>query len=571
MADFINTQNSFAKGEVAPEFYAKSNIDGLSKLENMDVLSGGGLKRRPGLKYLSDLSSSARLIPFSVSETENYLLVLTDGHILVFNDSIKVRDLIAPWAYSDIDKLQYAQRFGTMIFVHPDYKPQILKKTSDSFEISAFQFSINEENMDVNIPFMKFDDASDIKITVSSNNQGNNYATFTTDKDFWVPEDIDTKILMLDKQWSITEYKDSKNVIAYVNGPYSVPDSPVSDWRESAFSTKRGWPCSITFHQDRLVFGGSRSWSSGVWLSQVGRHNNFSVGTGLDDEAIFITLLSQQRQQICTVVSSDNLQILTTDGEWAISSKPLTPSAVDIKQHTSVGSVATRYLPPQKIEGATVFISGSKKDIRELSLDELSENYNADDLCALSKHLMQNPIDIAYNEEKKKLYVVMESGLMAVLNQNSALGVSAWGRYKTAGEFKSVAVINGETYVVVKRGEKVQLEKFSESELSDSGSYGFSFTAAALPFKASGHNASKIRIRKISARLLDTKTLFINNYRVALPNEIYEDSCSGYSGDVDISLLGTERNCMTSPWTISSTDNLPATVLSVTIYGYYVV
>ena len=523
MADFINTQNSFAKGEVAPEFYAKSNIDGLSKLENMDVLSGGGLKRRPGLKYLSDLSSSARLIPFSVSETENYLLVLTDGHILVFNDSIKVRDLIAPWAYSDIDKLQYAQRFGTMIFVHPDYKPQILKKTSDSFEISAFQFSINEENMDVNIPFMKFDDASDIKITVSSNNQGNNYATFTTDKDFWVPEDIDTKILMLDKQWSITEYKDSKNVIAYVNGPYSVPDSPVSDWRESAFSTKRGWPCSITFHQDRLVFGGSRSWSSGVWL------------------------------------------------EWAISSKPLTPSAVDIKQHTSVGSVATRYLPPQKIEGATVFISGSKKDIRELSLDELSENYNADDLCALSKHLMQNPIDIAYNEEKKKLYVVMESGLMAVLNQNSALGVSAWGRYKTAGEFKSVAVINGETYVVVKRGEKVQLEKFSESELSDSGSYGFSFTAAALPFKASGHNASKIRIRKISARLLDTKTLFINNYRVALPNEIYEDSCSGYSGDVDISLLGTERNCMTSPWTISSTDNLPATVLSVTIYGYYVV
>ena len=511
------------------------------------------------------------MIPFSVSETENYLLVLTDGHILVFNDSIKVRDLIAPWAYSDIDKLQYAQRFGTMIFVHPDYKPQILKKTSDSFEISAFQFSINEENMDVNIPFMKFDDASDIKITVSSNNQGNNYATFTTDKDFWVPEDIDTKILMLDKQWSITEYKDSKNVIAYVNGPYSVPDSPVSDWRESAFSTKRGWPCSITFHQDRLVFGGSRSWSSGVWLSQVGRHNNFSVGTGLDDEAIFITLLSQQRQQICTVVSSDNLQILTTDGEWAISSKPLTPSAVDIKQHTSVGSVATRYLPPQKIEGATVFISGSKKDIRELSLDELSENYNADDLCALSKHLMQNPIDIAYNEEKKKLYVVMESGLMAVLNQNSALGVSAWGRYKTAGEFKSVAVINGETYVVVKRGEKVQLEKFSESELSDSGSYGFSFTAAALPFKASGHNASKIRIRKISARLLDTKTLFINNYRVALPNEIYEDSCSGYSGDVDISLLGTERNCMTSPWTISSTDNLPATVLSVTIYGYYVV
>ena len=84
----------------------------------------------------------------------------------------------------------------------------------------------------------------------------------------------------------------------------------------------------------RLVFGGSRDYPSGVWLSGVGRHNDFDVGTGLDDQAIFITLLSRQRQQICTVVSSDNLQILTTVGEWAIANKPLTPSSVDIKQHT---------------------------------------------------------------------------------------------------------------------------------------------------------------------------------------------------------------------------------------------
>lgn len=571
MGDFINTQNSFARGEVAPEFYAKSNIDGLSKLENMDVLSGGGLKRRPGLKHIADLSSGARLIPFSVSETENYLLVLTNGHILIFNGDTQVKDLIAPWAYSAVDKLQYAQRFGTMIFVHPDYRPQILKKTQTSFEISPFQFSRNNDNMDVNIPFMKFDDAEDITITISLNEQGNNYATFTTNKDFWTQADVDTKILMLDKQWGIIEYIDAKHVVAYVNASYSVPANPVSDWRESTFSTKRGWPCSITFHQDRLVFGGSRSWPSGVWLSQVGRHNNFSVGTGLDDEAIFITLLSQQRQQICTVVSSDNLQILTTDGEWAISSKPLTPSVVDIKQHTSVGSLATRYLPPQKIEGATVFISGSKKDIRELSLDELGENYNANDLCTLAKHLMQNPVDIAYNEEKKQLFVVMESGVMAVLNQNSALGISAWGTYKTQGAFKSVAVINGETFVLVDRESTIMLEKFSDDELVDSDDYDFSFIASALPFKASGHNASKIRIRKISARLLDTKTLFINNHRVTLPNEVYEDSSGGYTGDVDISLLGTERNCITSPWTISSTDNLPATVLSVTIYGYYTV
>lgn len=571
MGDFIKTQNTFADGEVAPEFYARDNINGLSKLENMYVLAGGGLSRRPGLEHVADLNSAARLIAFSVSENENYLLALTDEHILIFSDGQEIEDIISPWDAGDLSKIQYAQRFGTIIFVHPDYQPYTLKKSDDEFILSAFNFAVNESDMTVYIPFMRFDDTENLKITVLSNSAGSNYATFKTDEDFWTPDDVEGIFLLLEKQWKITEYVNAKEVKAFVNGTYTVPSAPVSDWREAAFSKKRGWPCSITFHQDRLVFGGSRSWPSGVWLSQVGRHNNFNVGTGLDDEAIFITLLSQQRQQICTVVSSDNLQILTSTGEWAISSKPLTPSVVDIKQHTSVGSVASRYLPPQKIEGSTVFISSSKKDIRELSLDQLGENYNATDLCALSKHLMQDPIDLSYNEEMRQLFVVMNSGDMAVLNKNSALGISAWGTYKTQGTFKSVATVQGETFVVVIRNENAFLEKFSESALQDVDEYGFSFTASALPVRASGHNANKLRLRKISARVLNTKTLFINEVRADLPNEIYNETSDGYSGDVSINLLGCQRNCINAPWTIKSSEQLPATVLSVSMYGYYLV
>ena len=571
MGDFIKTQNSFADGEVAEEFYARDNINGLSKLENMYVLSGGGLARRPGLEVVTNLNSNARLIAFSVSENENYVLALKEGHILIVSNGEVIKDLIAPWTFQDLKNLQYAQRFGTMIFVHPDHKPYTLQKNGDDFTLSEFSFARNDSDMTVKIPFMKFDDAKDIVITVTSNDSGNNYATFTTNKNFWTQDDVNNRLLLLGKQWVISEYIDAKVVKAYVNGTYTLPSSPVSDWLEAAFSQKRGWPCSITFHQNRLVFGGAKSWPSGVWLSQVGKHNDFDVGTGLDDEAIFITLLSQKRQQICTVVSSDNLQILTSDGEWAISSKPLTPSVVDIKQHTSVGSVATIYLPPQKIEGATVFISNSKKDIRELSLDQLSENYNATDLCALSKHLMQNPVDMSYNESKRQLFVVMESGYMAVLNQNSALGISAWCTYKTQGNFKSVVTINGDTFVVVDRNNSFSIEKFSDATLNDANKYGFSFTASALPLRASGHNAGFIRLRKISARVVNTKTLFINDVRADLPNEIYKDGSAGYSGDVSINLLGCQRNCITAPWCIKSSEQLPAKILSISMYGYYLV
>ena len=571
MTDFIKTQNSFADGEVSPEFYACDNLNGLSYLENMDVIAGGGLRRRRGLATVDTLTSSARLIPFSVSETENYILALTDGHMLIYDGATVICDLLFEWDFDDYPKIQYAQRNGTMIFVHPKYQPCILQMGSVNFELVPFEFKRNDSDMTLNMPFMKFDDAATINITVTANSAGNNTATFTTNKAFWTQNSVGGYLLLLNNQWRITEYVSPTVVYAYTNSQYNLPSDPVTDWYESAFSDRRGWPCSVTYHQDRLIFGGTPSWPSGIWASRVGQYNNFNVGTGLDDESIFVTLLSQQRQQICTLVSSDNLQILTNSGEWAISSKPLTPSSIEIKQHTSVGSVATRYLPPQKIEGATVFISATEQDIRELTLDALGENYNARDLCTQAKHLMNTPTDISYNENTRQLFVVMTDGNMAVLNQNSALGISAWARYKTDGTFKSVATIAGKTYVVVARGDTCYLETFSDTALSDASQYDFSYTASALPVRASGHNARKLRIRKIVARTLDTKTLFINGMRAPFPDNIYDAAAPGYSGDVSVNILGTQQNCITAPWTISSNEQLPTTILSVGVYGNYTI
>ncbi len=539
-------------------------------MENMDVLASGGLSRRRGLATVSAVKPGARLIAFSVSEEENFLLAVTGGHIQIFENGKQIQDLPAPWESAHLARLQYAQRFGTMIFVHPDCQPQILKKSGSSFELAAFGFSSNDD-MSVNIPFMKFDDAAGVKITVSTSAYGNNYATFTASKSFWNQNHVGGRLRLLGKQWLITEYVNSTVVIVGTNSGYNLPSGAISDWSESAFGAHRGWPCSISFHQDRLVFGGSRDWPSGVWMSKVGTHNNFDVGTGLDDEAIFITLLSEQRQQICTVVSSDNLQILTSNGEWAISSTPLTPSSVNIKQHTSVGSMSVRYLRPQKIGASTVFVTASGRDIRELALDELGENYNANDLCALSKHLMNGPVDLAYNDQTNQLFVAMANGDIAVLNKNSGLGISAWGVYKTQGVFRSVAVMDGETFVSVERDGATMIEKFSSDEMIDGGKYGFAYSAAGLPMYSAKHSPRKVRIRKLAARVLDTKSLFINGLRAPLPNEIYASGAPGYSGDVSINMLGTVAHTMRPLWTISGSEPLPATVLSVTVNGWYLI
>ena len=566
MGNFIKTQTSFADGEISPNFFANPDIHGLSRLENIDVISGGGLRRRPGLKQIAKLSSNARLIPFSVSENENYILAVMNGMIRVFSGDSFVQDVFAPWTSADTGILQYAQRFGTMIFVHPDYRPKILYRDNGVFKIKDFAFTSSDGTNNIDMPFMRFADSDSISITIITLN---NVTHLNTDKDFWTAANVGGHLSLVGKTWLITSYVGPRDVIAICNGVFTVPNAAVSDWQEAVFSPRRGWPISITFHQDRLVFGGSKSWPGGVWMSHVGDHTNFNVGTGLDDEAIYFTLLSSRRQHICTMASVDNLQIFTSEGEWAVSNKPLTPESLNIKMHTSIGCVADRYLPPQTIDDSTVFVSNTKRDIRIIVLDDLGENYNSNNLCAFAEHIMQDPIDIAYNKTDKKLFVVMSNGEMAVLKHDSALGISAWGHYITNGDFTAVGVSDNNTYVVVKRDSEFFIERFSDSEKIDSGTYKYTSRACGLPLMTSGHNAKYVRIKKIIARIHDSKTIFINKLRISLPNEIYSDGASGFTGDVSMCTIGTLRDMIDAPWEISTDEEFPMTVLSVTIYGRY--
>jgi hypothetical protein len=566
MGNFIKTQTSFANGEVSPNFFANSDIHGLAYMENMDVIPGGGIARRAGLKSVATLQSQARLVSFSVSENENYILAITNNSMRIFANDQLVQDIVVPWAASDLHLLQYAQRFGTMIFVHPDYKPQTLLRENGIFKLKEFVFSYNNASDNINMPFMRFEDSENITIDLEAVADG---VKLTTNHNFWTADNVYGHLSMLGKTFLIIRYIDEKNVIATCNGVFTYPNAPLSDWAEAVFSYRRGWPTSITFHQNRLVFGGSKSWPGGVWMSCVGQHMNFDTGTGLDDEAIFFTLLSGRRQHICTLISSDNLQILTSEGEWAVSNKPLTPESVDVKMHTSVGSPADIYLPPQSIEGKTIFISKNKKDIRELALDDFGQNYNANCLSTMSAHLINSPIDIAYNKNDKRLFVVMNDGDMAVLNHDESVGISAWGRYTTNGKFYSVAVCNGRTFVVTKRNDSFYLERFDNSEMVDATNKKYTVRAIGMPIMSSGHNVRKMQIRKIVARLHNSKTLFINNWRAELPTEIYADGAIGYSGDVSLNTVGTCRPIVDAPWEISTTDAMPMTVLGVTIYGRY--
>ena len=164
-----------------------------------------------------------------------------------------------------------------------------------------------------------------------------------------------------------------------------------------------------------------------------------------------------------------------------------------------------------------------------------------------------------------------DNGDIAVLNHNPAVGVSAWSRYSTCGKFISVAVSDNKTYVLVQRENDICLEYFDKNVLNDAGEHNFICLASGVPEFASGHTPRYIKLRRITVRVLNTKSIYINDKPVALPNEIYDTTSLGFSGDVSMNFLGTQTDCSYPIWTIKTTSSYPITVLSVGINGWYMV
>jgi hypothetical protein len=147
----------------------------------------------------------------------------------------------------------------------------------------------------------------------------------------------------------------------------------VKDWEEPAFSSRRGWPVSCGFHQDRLVIGGSRDLPNRLWLSKSADLFNFDLGEGLDDEAIEFAILSDQVNAIRGVFSGRHLQVFTSGAEFMVTGDPLTPGNVQLKRQTRIGSPTQRYIPPRDVDGATLFVARSGRELREFLFADVEQ------------------------------------------------------------------------------------------------------------------------------------------------------------------------------------------------------
>ena len=248
---------------------------------------------------------------------------------------------------------------------------------------------------------------------------------------------------------------------------------PTTQWDEQVFSTVNGFPKTVTFHEQRLFFGGVTALPDGIQASQVADFFNFDVGEAEDADSVQIQIASDQINEIRHLTSSKTLEIFTSTGEFFLKpqvSKPITPTDIQIIRQSSLG--CQQKAMPKRFDGATIFIQNNGKTVREFFFNSGTEEFTANSISLLSSHLVNTPVDTAtitsIGERTEQFYfLVNNDGTMGVFTSQRAEKIAGWVLWNTDGNYESVACTTGNVYVSVKRtingSDVYNLEQFANT------------------------------------------------------------------------------------------------------------
>ena len=232
-------------------------------------------------------------------------------------------------------------------------------------------------------------------------------------------------------------------------------------WAHSAWSDEQGWPTAVTFHQQRLVFGGTYAQPGTVWGSATGVYSDFTRNIPLEeDDALEFLIASGRMDRVLGMASiSDKLLVLTTGGEWLVSGADgglLTATSIDVRVHGFRGSSG---LQPLLCGDSVLFVQPKGQVVRDLGKDAL-DAYVGADLTVLASHLFEGHqiVEWAFQASPHPIaWAVREDGVLLGLTYMREQQVAAWHRHDTLGGLiESVCVVPGtdedEVFLSVQRG-----------------------------------------------------------------------------------------------------------------------
>jgi hypothetical protein len=248
-------------------------------------------------------------------------------------------------------------------------------------------------------------------------------------------------------------------------GNTTIPESSVGSsnantrWSLGAFGGDQGFPKAVAFYEQRLYFAGTTGRPQTIFGSKSADFENHTPGTE-DDDAVNITIASDQVNVIRHLLPARFLQILTTSSEFTLSggtgSTPVTPTNVNVLRETTFGTSDVR---PVRAGNSTILIQKGQEKVKEITFNLDTDGLLGVDLSILADHIPRGGlIDMMWQQEPELiLWFVHNDGRLVGLTYDRANAAIGWHDHTIGGSgvVESITAIpsgaEDQVYISVKR------------------------------------------------------------------------------------------------------------------------
>lgn len=272
-------------------------------------------------------------------------------------------------------------------------------------------------------------------------------------------------------------------------------------WAHYAWNGDAGYPGTVVYFQQRLMFAGSRSQPQTVWTSRSGDYKDFGKSSPIvDNDAITYTYAGRQLNQIRHLIDVGSLVALTSGGEYKVNGNQQGTLTPDAFQFSSQGQNGASHVQPIAISNVALFIQQKGGAVRDLAYSFDVDGFQGSDLTILANHFFTG-----YQITDWAFSITPMSIVWCTRNDGALLGltylrdqqVAAWHLHPGAGRYESVCSIaegnEDALYCVVERTINGQQRRYIErmqSRLYDVMDDAF-FVDCGLTYDGRNREASK--------------------------------------------------------------------------------
>lgn len=265
-----------------------------------------------------------------------------------------------------------------------------------------------------------------------------------------------------------------KSLVVKLSQSEVVP-AAVTVWDEQVFSDFRGYPGVVFEHAGRLGFADFPQLGDGLALSAAGTTDDFDIGDGTAEFAIFERIGQSLGQKIKYCVGAANLIILTDKRVYYVPESADTPLSGGTFEFTEIAETGSSNAYPALGEDGVVYVeAGGNRVIAVVQTGDFSSPWRTQELSKNASHLIKSPISVCVGKgnaqaPERYVFILNSDGTLAVVfydvsETQGRLGLVPWD---TNGLFLAMIDLNGLIYHLCQRetvsGTVYFLERFDSA------------------------------------------------------------------------------------------------------------